>query len=119
MNAQLTFKKIGSHWYPNIFHDCVYDIVLDKHVENILEYFDKSNTGVIEITMQEQFSYLIEPILEFNEEDINRYFLTDDQFDLRFYVNQHEFKISSELYTLLENQYNFNFHKELYRITIN
>ena len=54
----------------------------------------------------------------FNEEDIIRYLTTDDDFDLHFVINNHEFTISSDLYWLLENQFNFNFHKASYRIHI-
>lgn len=119
MNAIITFRKIGNHWYPNIIHNTPYEIILNKHIEDLLTRFDKNSDGIVEISMQEQFCYLIDPVLKFNEEDIQRYFLTDDQFDFRFYIGKHEFKISTELYTLLESQYNFNFHKELYHITVN
>jgi hypothetical protein len=43
---------------------------------------------------------------------------TDDNFDIRFVVNEHEFLISSDVYWLLENQFNFNFHKTSYKIHI-
>ena len=57
-------------------------------------------------------------IIYFNEEDIVRYLTTDDNFDIRFVVNEHEFLISSDVYWLLENQFNFNFHKTSYKIHI-
>ena len=57
-------------------------------------------------------------IVYFNENDIVRYLTTDDDFNIRFIINGHEFNISSDLYWALENQFNFNFHKTSYKIHV-
>ena len=49
-------------------------------------------------------------IVYFNDDDIARYMMTTDDFDLHYMVNGHIFEISSDLYCLLEENFNFNFH---------
>lgn len=59
-----------------------------------------------------------ENIICFNEKDITRYLMTDDDFELKFVINSREFSIHSDLYCLLEEQFEFNFHKNTYLINI-
>ena len=117
----ITFKlkKIANHWYPCLNHNGGY---LDGFEEKIDKYLDR-----IDHLKHEELTVVLDEvgviwegldIIYFNESDIVRYLTTDDDFDLRFIVNQHEFKISSSIYWLLEDQFNCNFHKESYEIHI-
>lgn len=117
----LNFKLrlVGPHWYPCINHEVGYIIGFDEKIDKYLDILDTNKFEELNVEFEEvgvifDGCNIIYP----NEEDIVRYLTTDDDFDLRFVVNGHEFKISSELYWLLENQFNFNFHKTSYRIYI-
>ena len=37
---------------------------------------------------------------------------------MNVYINNHLFKISSSLYTLLENKYQLDFHISIYRLAV-
>lgn len=113
----LQFKKIGNHWYPNIKHQEFEELILDPVVERLVSKFDKFGDEKVDICLIKQDMIIIQDgLLQFAEEDITRYFTTTDDFIMRFYVNNHELHLSSKLYTALERNFNFNFHKEVYRI---
>lgn len=117
MIQSITIQKLGNHLYPNINHNCLSDIQLSKKIEKIL--YRHIHISTCEVVFYEQFDIIDnDNILQFREKDIVRYLTTNDDFDIHFYINDHEFIISSKLYSLLESQYNFNFHKTLYRIEI-
>ena len=118
MNVEISIKKLGNHWYPAIMHDDPYDLKLDEKIEEYLSKLDKDATGQLKLQFFEQYSYIDGPILQFDEQDINRYMITDDDFDLNCYIGEHQFVISSRLYFLLEAQFNFNFHETIYRIEL-
>lgn len=112
-------KKVGNHWYPNIIHERGYIVGFEEKIDRYLDIIDMSKSEELTIEFEELgvvFAGI--NIIYFNESDIVRYLTTDDDFDLRFVVNDHEFKISSEIYWLLEDQFNFNFHKSSYKIHI-
>lgn len=112
-------KKVGGHWYPDISHELGCLIGFEKKIDRYLSVLDVANFN--ELTLEfEELGVIIEGIniIYFNEGDIVRYLTTDDNFDLRFIINNHEFKIDSDLYWLLEDQFNFNFHKTSYKIHI-
>ena len=121
MNAEITFKKLGNHWYPSIEHDSLEEIQLDQKVERMLtrlssrHEFDKE---VITMYIVEQNTILYENTIQFRDEDLNRYFTTNDDFDFIVYIGDRTFPISSTLYSLLEELFNFNFHKTLYACNI-
>ena len=92
---------------------------MDPKLNKVFNLFDKLNTGTITINFIEQKNILQGKILQFAEEDIYRYFVTDDSFNIKVYLNDFEFEISSDLYLLLETQFNFNFHKTVYACEIN
>lgn len=118
MVIPIKIKKLANHWYPVVEHNNANEIQLDERVENILVWLAKDRDE-IEIVFYEQYDIIADlGNFEFNEEDINRYMTTNDSFDMRFYVDEHEFLLSSDLYTLLEQQYEFDFHINLYRIEI-
>lgn len=112
-------KKIGNHWYPCINHELGDSINLTEKVDRYLNILDLGKTEELTIEFEElgALFYGVN-IIYFSEEDIVRYLTTDDDFDIRFIVNKHEFLISSDLYWLLEEQFNFNFHKSSYKIHI-
>lgn len=117
MIISIKIKKLGNHLYPDINHNDSSEIQLSEKVERVLHKF--LNIDECEIVFFEQSDIVSDfGILQFKEEDIVRYLNTNDDFDMTFYIDDHEFIISSDLYTLLEQQFNFNFHKNLYRIEI-
>lgn len=117
--ARIDFKKIGNHWYPCIDHIDPNDISLDPKLERYLNTLSIIENDIITFYFQElgdivDYDYL----LQFEESDVTRFLTTDDDFEMICYIGNHQFYISSNLYSLLEEIYNFNFHKNLYRIEI-
>lgn len=116
MIQSVKIKKLGNHFYPDIQHDCFFDLHLDEKIEKFL---CKLQRDEIEVIFYEQYDIIADfGILQFKEEDIVKYLTTDEDFDIHFYIDNHEFIVSSDLYSLLEQQFNFNFHKTLYRMEI-
>ena len=118
MDYRLYAKKLGSNWYLDVEHLDPVDIALNEKICKVFNILDKSKTGCLEIVLLESYSFVPENAIYVNDEDILRYFTTDDNFDIRFIVYDKEFSISSNLYYLLEYQFNTNFHKTLYTIEI-
>ena len=118
MIIPIKIKKLANHWYPIIEHNHANELQLNEKIENVLTWLAKDRDE-IEIVFYEQYDVIVDlGNFEFNEEDINRYMTTNDDFDMRFYIDGHEFLLSSDLYSLLEQQYGFDFHSNLYRIEI-
>lgn len=121
MNTQIEFKKLGNHWYPSIEHESFDDIQLDYKIERVLTRLASTNIydkEKISIRIVEQNTILYENTIQFRDEDLNRYFTTNDEFDFIVYIGDKTFPISSTLYSLLEELFNFNFHKTLYACNI-
>ena len=119
MIQKITFKKLGNHWYPSLEHDRLSDLGIDPVFERLFNIMDKYKEGVINVYLFEESSIIInEGLIQFTEEDILRYLTTNDDFTMDLYIEDHQFTISSKLYQLLEQNYNFNFHKYTYRIEI-
>lgn len=114
----ITFKKIGNHWYPSINHDSLDEISLSEKVEKCLSVLDKSKSGNVSIWINEQNTILYPNTIQFRDEDITRYFTTNDDFDFIVYIGEKTYPISSSLYSLLEELFNFNFHKTVYSCEI-
>lgn len=112
-------KKIGNHWYPSVNHDLGYIVGFEEKIDKYLNILDIYKCDELTVEFDE-IGVIFEGtnIIYFNEKDIVRYLETDDNFDLSFVVNNHDFKISSDIYYLLETQFNFNFHKTSYSIHI-
>lgn len=87
-------------------------------MEKLLTLWDKYNVGELRFELLEAHSLLYENTIQFNENDIWTYLNTPKTFDLRFYINDREFQISSNIIDLLEGQFNTNFHKTLYSINL-
>ena len=119
MNAiKITLKKIGNHWYPSIQHNCLDEINLDYKIERVLSTLDKTKSETITISINEQNTILYSNTIQFRDEDLNKYFTTNDDFDFIVYIGERTYPISSTLYSLLEELFNFNFHKTLYSCEI-
>lgn len=117
MNTSIVLNKLGNHWYPAINHNDVQELVLDPKFEKYLSLIDTNKTGCLIINFSQCHEF-IENALFFKDEDINRYFITNDSFDLTCFILNHQFKISSKLYCLLEREYDFSFHQFIYKINI-
>lgn len=112
-------KLVGNHWYPCIKHDVSSTIELNRKIDWCLNKIDDSNFGELTIEFEELGVYFEGiNIIYFNESDIVRYLTTDDYFNLRFTINNRTYEINSDLYFLLEQEFNFNFHKNSYKIHI-
>ena len=119
MIQKITFKKLGNHWYPCLEHESLSDLGIDPVFERLFNIMDKYNDEVINVYLYEESSIIInEGLIQFTEEDILRYLTTNDYFIMDLYIEDHKFSISSKLYQLLEQNYNFNFHKFIYRIEV-
>lgn len=118
----INIKKVGNHWYPCIQHDSDWNISFCRNAERYFNFVSKPRIlypDDLKIELEDVgLSIDAYNVIYFYEEDITRYLTTDDYFDIRFKVNGITFTISSDLYQLLENQYQFNFHKESYKIHI-
>ena len=118
--VQLIFKKVGNHCYLDIEYDNPQDLRLDPVLERFLSLRDSLNLGIVDnIYLVEQNGF-IEPegLLQFTDEDLLRYFTTKDIFKMNIFISNHHFQISSNLYSLLENKYQLDFHISAYRLAV-
>ena len=118
MNIILKIKKIGNHWYPNLKHDSLDDLALDPKIEKLLSKIDVDNTGDLEFLIYEVHTWTNRSTFQFNEEDMWRWINTTDCFDLTVYLRDYEYKISSSIIDLLEDQYGMAFYNTLYSIEL-
>ena len=122
MYFRLVFKKFANHWYPEVPHDSLSDIALCPKTERILTALDRKNNfddGIVEIVLIEEFGVISDHnLLQFEEPDITRWFTTNDYFNMNIWINNHKFVISSDLYSILEQIYEFKFHENIYRIEV-
>lgn len=119
MIQKITFKKLGNHWYPCLDHNHLSDLSIDPVFERLFNIMDKYKEERMCVYLYEESSIIIdEGLIQFTEEDILRYLTTNDDFIMDLYIEDHKFSISSKLYQLLEQNYNFNFHKYTYRIEV-
>lgn len=118
MNILIKVKKVGNHWYPNVEHDSPEDIVLNEKIEKVLSFLDEDNVGEIEFLLYEVHSWLDDTTIQFDDEDMWKWLNTTDVFDLKFYIKDNEYKISSLLLDILEDRFNLEFYKTVYSLTI-
>lgn len=119
MIVKLKFQKLANHWYPCIKHSHPSDLMLNQKIERVLSFLDKYKSGTVELVIIEQGMILEDTnIIQFDENDITRFFITDEYFDMKVYINNHEFKIPVSLYMLLEEIYHFDFHQNYFKIEI-
>lgn len=120
MLKQLVFKKIGNHWYLNIPHDNPEDLVLDNRLERFLDTLDPNKYEIVNriYLLKENYTDNVDNLIQFRDEDLLKYFTTDDKFWMIVYIGKHRFTISSTFYYLLEKEYQFDFHQSIYRIIV-
>lgn len=118
--VQLIFKKVGNHWYLDIEHDNPQDLILDPVLERFLSRLDSLNIGIVDNVYLVEQTGFIEPegLLQFTDEDLLRYFTTKDIFKMNIFISNYHFQISSNLYLLLENKYQLDFHISAYRLAV-
>ena len=118
----IKIKQVGNHFYPCINHDFGYNISLCRNTERWFRIWNKHKVirpDEVEIEFEEigiEISGI--NIIYFYEEDITRYLTTDDYFDMTVWINNHYFVISSDLYSILEQVYQFKFHENIYRVEL-
>lgn len=121
MYKRFKIRRIGNHWYPCVKHDYGSDISLDQKIERYFDQVSRCSGDTDEITIElEEIPIIVEDInlIFFNESDITRFYTTDDDFNLKFEINEHEFEISSYLFGCFELQFDLNFHETLYKLHI-
>ena len=118
MDYVITTKKLGNNWYLDIIHDNPTAIMFNKKISRFFSQVDVYNEGILQIYLTECHSIIPDNTIFINDLDILRYFTTSDNIDIRFSVYDHEFCISSDMYYLLEQNFNPNFHKYTYTIEI-
>ena len=118
MNILLKVKRVGNHWYPNLKHDSIDEIILDEKIEKVLTLIDKDCIGELEFLIYQVNSWINDATIQFNDEDMWRWINTTDSFDLRIYVKDYEYKISSSIIDLLEDQFKMGFYNNLYSIEL-
>ena len=116
----LTFKKLGNHWYLDIPHDNPEDLILDRRIELMLNRLDVWKEGIVtNISLICQSGFIDnEGLIQFDDNDLLRYFTTDDDFIMALYINGHKWSISSRLYSLIEQRYKLDLHELVYKISI-
>lgn len=118
-SVQLVFKKVGNHWYLNIPHDKPNDLILHPVFERCLDVLNTDNTGIVSnVYLDECYNLDSNFLIQFTDQDLLKYFTTDKSFLMDLYIDNHCYKISSELYSLLEATYQLDLHQVLYKITI-
>lgn len=112
----LRFKKLGNHWYPDIQHESLDDIRLSEKIERVLSYLSKDDT--ISVYLYEENCMIYKNTIQFEDKSMCRYFTTNDDFEIIFWIGDHKYSISSNLYYILESLFQFNFHDTFYCINI-
>ena len=117
---RLIFKKLGNHWYLDIPHDNPSALLMDPKIERMLDRIDVYGDDIISNICLSEISDIVpdKGLLQFDEKDLLRYFTTDDSFTMSVYIDDHKFKIPSELYSLIELAYKPEFHVSAYQIVV-
>lgn len=116
---RIDLVKLGNHWYPNIKHKDPKSLQLDPKFERYLNSKNTLQWYTPAIYIYEVTSFLPdEGLVEFDESEILRYVTTDEDFDFNIRIGEHTFKMSRALYTVLEENFNLEMCKNLYKIEI-
>ena len=118
--ATLTIKKVGNHWYPNLDHNLGTDLSLGEAIENKLNELSIAMCTDKLTFIIEEVPWIINEseIIYINEEDLTRYYITDDYFPMRFIVNNQEYSIEMSAYDLIITDLDLKFHTDLYQIKL-
>ena len=118
MNYKLKAKRLGEYWYLDLDHIDPKHIQFNDKIDKVLNLYDIYNAGELEIELTEVYSVIQDNTIFFDEKDLLRFFTTADDIKMKFYLRDHVFWISSDMYSLIEQQLNPNFHKTYYTIDI-
>lgn len=112
-------KQVGNHWYPCVQHDLGYINGFDDRISRFLNKIDVFKNGELTFNLEEVgIIFEGENILYFNEADIVKYLMTDEDFEMHVIINNKQFVIHSDLYSILESNFQLDFHKNTYLISI-
>ena len=94
--------------------------MLDPKIDKLLTLLDKYETGELHFLLSEVHSWIESNTIQFSDEDIWKWLNTDGDtvFTITAYIGDHEFEISTLLMDLFEKQFNTNFYKTLYSISL-
>lgn len=116
---KIDFIRVGNHWYPQMNHDDPKDLMLDPHLEKVIDHLNKFKFDSFSVYLFEITGVMPENgIVQFDENDITRYLTTTDDFDLTMFIDNHRYKISNRLFSLLEKNFNLELCKVLYKLDI-
>jgi len=121
MIIRLDLKKVGNHWYPCLDHFDPNQISLDPMLEALLSTINERDMGLDNVCVYFKsidFDNGEKHVLKFNRPDIERYFTTDEDFEINAYIDDYHFYVSSDLYMLMEKTYKLDLHKNLYKLEI-
>lgn len=112
-------KLVGNHWYPDIPHNFLTTPMFSKKTERYLDLINKHSGKQDEFSIElEEIGIILDGfnIIYFNEDDLFKFFTTDEDFYIRMLINNHEFAIHSDFYNLLDTYFAFNKYDEYYRL---
>lgn len=116
--VQLKFKKVGNHWYLDIEHEDPSDLVISPVLERFLSIYDFFKSGEVDVYLIEQNGFIVQDgLVQFSDQDLLRYYTTNDKFMMDLFIQNHKYKISSTLYSILETKYKLDLHTVTYRLS--
>lgn len=116
----IEFIRVGNHFYPNIEHENVNQIVISPEIEHVLNN-NVTFLNSVTIFLEEVGSIINEndAIIIFDECDLKQYLYGKIKpQDIHFTINDKTYFISTQLYSLLEKQFQINFSNTLYKIIL-
>ena len=86
--ATFKVKKINNHWYPCVNHELGYVNGFDDKISKFLDRIDQFKNEELTIDLEEiGIIFEGENTIYFDEKDIVKYLMTDDDFELKFTIN--------------------------------
>ena len=79
---------------------------------------DKEQRGELTFLLAENHSWVENNDIQFEDADIWKWLNSTSVFPVRMYIGDHQFEVSTLLMDLFEEQFNTNFHKTYYSITL-
>lgn len=115
----LKFKKLGSDWYLDTEHVDPYVIKMPRKVNKVFTLIDTYGDGYLDIDVIQQGIVIHSlGLIEFKDEDITRYLEKDYPFNMTVKVGGHSFLIGNYFFKLLEENYDIDIARDVYRIMI-
>lgn len=119
MVIRIDFKKVGNHWYPCLKHDDPNDLCLEPKVERLLSKIDYVGFGSVTMYVKQSHSIIgSKGIVQFTDDSIRRYLQTDESFLMSMYIDDYHYQISTELFTLLENEFGLDLYHNFYQLEL-